>query len=241
MKGDRDYVSEQQLHAFVDGELDSTEKDRVFELAESAPDIDTQLCEYRKLKDMLRHAYADPPRPAPARPFGGGRGGKSLRLVAGVALLAVGALAGWIAHGPTGPGTSLRPGVPTASGPVAATPGVPAQSDRLLLHVASSDPASLEAALDLAERAISDGSGRQVEVVANEGGLDLLRSDVTPFAGRVAELSERQVLFFACSTAIQRLRDKGVEVRVLPQANVEYSALDRVVLRLQEGWAYQKI
>jgi hypothetical protein len=30
-------------------------------------------------------------------------------------------------------------------------------------------------------------------------------------------------------------------VRVLPQANVEYSALDRVVLRLQEGWAYQKI
>jgi intracellular sulfur oxidation DsrE/DsrF family protein len=228
MKGDRDYVSEQQLHAFVDGELDSTEKDRVFELAESAPDIDTQLCEYRKLKDMLRHAYADPPRPAPARPFGGGRGGKSLRLVAGVALLAVGALAGWIAHGPTGPGTSLQP-------------GVPAQSDRLLLHVASSDPASLEAALDLAERAISDGSGRQVEVVANEGGLDLLRSDVTPFAGRVAELSERQVLFFACSTAIQRLRDKGVEVRVLPQANVEYSALDRVVLRLQEGWAYQKI
>jgi intracellular sulfur oxidation DsrE/DsrF family protein len=228
MKGDRDYVSEQQLHAFVDGELDSTEKNRVFELAESAPDIDTQLCEYRKLKDMLRHAYADPPRPAPARPFGGGRGGKSLRLVAGVALLAVGALAGWIAHGPTGPGTSLQP-------------GVPAQSDRLLLHVASSDPASLEAALDLAERAISDGSGRQVEVVANEGGLDLLRSDVTPFAGRVAELSERQVLFFACSTAIQRLRDKGVEVRVLPQANVEYSALDRVVLRLQEGWAYQKI
>jgi intracellular sulfur oxidation DsrE/DsrF family protein len=228
MKGDRDYVSEQQLHAFVDGELDSTEKNRVFELAESAPDIDTQLCEYRKLKDMLRHAYADLPRPAPARPFGGGRGGKSLRLVAGVALLAVGALAGWIAHGPTGPGTSLQP-------------GVPAQSDRLLLHVASSDPASLEAALDLAERAISDGSGRQVEVVANEGGLDLLRSDVTPFAGRVAELSERQVLFFACSTAIQRLRDKGVEVRVLPQANVEYSALDRVVLRLQEGWAYQKI
>ena len=61
------------------------------------------------------------------------------------------------------------------------------------------------------------------------------------FAERVAELSERQVLFFACSTAIQRLRDKGVEVRVLPQANVEYSALDRVVLRLQEGWAYQKI
>ncbi len=241
MKDDRDYVSEQQLHAFVDGELDSTEKNRVFELAERAPDIDAQLCEYRKLKDMLRHAYADPPRPALARPFGGGRGGTSLRLVAGVALLAVGALAGWFAHGPASPGAGGQVGVPAVSDPLAATPGVAAQSDRLLLHVASSDPASLEAALDLAERAISDGSGRQVEVVANEGGLDLLRSDVTPFAGRVAELSERQVLFFACSTAIQRLRDKGVEVRVLPQANVEYSALDRVVLRLQEGWAYQKI
>jgi intracellular sulfur oxidation DsrE/DsrF family protein len=241
MKDDRDYVSEQQLHAFVDGELDSTEKNRVFELAEHAPDIDTQLCEYRKLKEMLRHAYADPPRPSPARPFGGGKGSMSLRLVAGFVLLVVGALAGWIAHGPIGPDAGGQAGAPAASGPIAAASGVPAQSDRLLLHVASSDPASLEAALDLAERAIGDGSGRLVEVVANEGGLDLLRSDVTPFAERVAELSERQVLFFACSTAIQRLRDKGVEVRVLPQANVEYSALDRVVLRLQEGWAYQKI
>jgi len=241
MKDDRDYVSEQQLHAFVDGELDSTEKNRVFELAEHAPDIDTQLCEYRKLKEMLRHAYADPPRPSPARPFAGGKGSTSLRLVAGFVLLVVGALGGWIAHGPIGPDAGSQTGSPAASGPIAAASGVPAQSDRLLLHVAGSDPASLEAALDLAERAIGDGSGRLVEVVANEGGLDLLRSDVTPFAERVAELSERQVLFFACSTAIQRLRDKGVDVRVLPQANVEYSALDRVVLRLQEGWAYQKI
>ena len=150
----------------------------------------------------------------------------------GIALLAAGGVVGWVAHGPPAGG-------PSDASRTAAS--VPTQADRLLLHVASADPASLEAALDLAERAISEGSGRQVEVVANEGGLDLLRADVTPFADRIAELAEQDVVFFACSTAIQRLRDKGVDVRVLPQANVRYSALDRVVLRLQEGWQYQKI
>ncbi len=228
---DMDHPSEEQLHAFVDGELDSVEKNRVFELAEGAPEIDAQLCEYRKLKDMLRHAYSEPPRPSP-RPFASSRGAAGLRLVAGIALLAAGGVVGWLAHGPPA-------GEPSDASRTAAN--VPAQADRLLLHVASADPASLEAALDLAERAISEGSGRQVEVVANEGGLDLLRADVTPFADRIAELAEQDVVFFACSTAIQRLRDKGVDVRVLPQANVRYSALDRVVLRLQEGWQYQKI
>jgi len=231
----RDHVSEEQLHAFVDGELDSAEKNRLFELADNAPDIDTQLCEYRKLKDMLRHAYAHPPRPPDSRQSAAGKGATSLRLVAGIALLVAGGVAGWIAHGPL---EAPRPAQPS---PAVAAASQPAQPDRLLLHVASSDPASLEAALDIAERAVAEGTGRQVEVVANEGGLDLLRSDVTPFADRVAELSEKQVLFFACSTAIQRLREKGVDVRVLPQANVEFSALDRVVMRLREGWEYEKI
>jgi len=236
---DRDFVSEQQMSAFVDGELDDAEKTRVFEQAERSAEVDARLCEYRKLKELLRHAYAQPPRPEPRRPFGAGKGATSLRLVAGLALLAIGSVAGWIAHGPIGPDatTAARMEQPVAGSATT----VAAQADRLLLHVASSDPASLEAALDLADRAIAEGSGTQVEVVANEGGLDLLREDVTPFAGRIAELADRDVLFFACSTAIQRLRDKGVDVRVVPQANVRFSALDRVVLRLQEGWRYQKI
>ena len=84
-------------------------------------------------------------------------------------------------------------------------------------------------------------SHSRVEIVANEGGLDLLRSDRTPFADRIRELAEQDVLFFACSRAIERLQEQGVEVRLVPEANTHYSALDRVVHRMQQGWTYEKI
>ena len=49
------------------------------------------------------------------------------------------------------------------------------------------------------------------------------------------------MLFFACSRAIERLERQGISVRLVPEANTRYTALDRVVLRLQDGWAYEKI
>jgi hypothetical protein len=30
-------------------------------------------------------------------------------------------------------------------------------------------------------------------------------------------------------------------VQLVPEANTHYSALDRVVLRMQQGWTYEKI
>ena len=91
--------------------------------------------------------------------------------------------------------------------------------------------------LDAAE----PGKPRQVEVVANERGLDLLRSDVTPFSDEISALSDESVIFYACSKAIQRLEEKGIEVRLVPEAIPGYTALDRVVIRMKDGWQYIKI
>jgi hypothetical protein len=38
----------------------------------------------------------------------------------------------------------------------------------------------------------------------------------------------------------QRLREAGAEMRLLPGAITPTSALDRIVLRLQHGWAYMR-
>jgi intracellular sulfur oxidation DsrE/DsrF family protein len=102
----------------------------------------------------------------------------------------------------------------------------------------------MEMALNRADElmAAADASPqRRVEIVANEGGLNLLRSDVTPFAERIRQLAEEDVLFYACSRAIKRLEEQGVRVQLVPEANTHYSALDRVVLRMQQGWTYEKI
>jgi len=146
--------------------------------------------------------------------------------------LAVGLAGGWMASRALDGGAEATAAV------------VPASQDTWLLHVASSDPARMQVALNRAEE-LMNGPGAtahsRVEIVANEGGLDLLRSDRTPFADRIRELAEQDVLFFACNRAIERLQERGVEVHLVPEANTHYSALDRVVHRMQQGWTYEKI
>jgi intracellular sulfur oxidation DsrE/DsrF family protein len=85
------------------------------------------------------------------------------------------------------------------------------------------------------------GKPRRVEVVANEQGLNLLRSDITPFSEEIRALANEDVIFYACSKAIERLEEKGVEVRLVPEAVSNYTALDRVVSRMKDGWQYVKI
>jgi intracellular sulfur oxidation DsrE/DsrF family protein len=80
-----------------------------------------------------------------------------------------------------------------------------------------------------------------VEIVANERGLDLLRSDVTPFAEEIRALQKNNVVFYACARSIQRLEESGVKVILVPDIRQDYTALDRVVMRMQDGWKYEKI
>ena len=53
--------SEEQLNAFVDGELDADEKSRVFNESQQSQELDQRLCQQRKLKELVKHAYADVP------------------------------------------------------------------------------------------------------------------------------------------------------------------------------------
>jgi intracellular sulfur oxidation DsrE/DsrF family protein len=116
--------------------------------------------------------------------------------------------------------------------------------ENYILHVASGDPQRMKLALQEAKALLSssgDGVQRKVEVVANEQGLDLLRSDVTQFKEEISYLASEKVIFYACSKTIQRLEEKGIVVKLVPEAIPGYTALDRVVLRMNEGWQYIKI
>jgi intracellular sulfur oxidation DsrE/DsrF family protein len=231
MKKD-DIVSDDQLNAFVDGELDPEEESRIFTQTEECAELDGRLCQKRKLKELVQHAYRDLPPPGRRHPDGRKPRGLLGLAAAAVLALATGLAGGWLAS------ESLHGRSETFGGVAAA------QADTWLLHVASADPERMKAALDRAEALMNEpgaAPGRRVEVVANEGGLNLLRSDVTPFGDRIRALAEKDILFFACSRAIDRLEEQGVRVVLVPEANTKYSALDRVVMRLQEGWTYQKI
>lgn len=237
MKKD-EHFSEEQLNALVDGELDPEEKSRLYSESERSAELDQRLCQQRKIKELVKHAYEEVPRPrrfagaplAPAGLFG--------RSLVASALLLLGLTIGFLAERYM---VEARGNGPASVAPVAATVSEP---DNYILHVVSGEPEDMYAALQEARELLDsaeEGQFRQVEIVANEKGLDLLRSDVTPYADEIASLQASDVVFYACSRTIERLEEKGVKVHLLPKTNHDYTALDRVVLRMKDHWKYVKI
>ncbi len=231
-----DHISDEQLNAFTDSELDTEEENRILNLSENSPELSKRMCEQRRLKEMVRHAYREVPQPRRRLE----RKGQSNRLFVSAAaaiLLALGGIAGWFGSiSLNAPQNSVR--IVDAVGQGAINP------EPYLLHVTSGDPQRMRVALQRAEQLLSEADGNQahrVEIIANETGLDLLRSDVTPFGDQIRSLYEQDVLFFACTKAIEKLEAQGIKVQLVPEANSHFSALDRVVLRMNDGWVYEKI
>jgi len=238
MKKDEN-ISEEQLNAFVDGELETEEVSGLFDEAEQSADLDQRICKQRKLKELVKHAYRDIPEPKRLLPGSRMTGSTvGLALVAS-AILVLGAVTGLLLHGflehdPLTGGYALTGKQSTAA----------ATAENYIVHVASGNPEQMKRALQRVSLLLSSadsGSPRQVEVVANEKGLDLLRSDVTRFSNEISYLASEHVVFYACSKSIQRLEDKGIVVKLVPEAIPGYTALDRVVLRMNDGWQYIKI
>jgi len=231
-------VSEEQLNAFIDGELEPEEVSNVYDEAEQSAELDQRLCKQRKLKELVKLAYRDVPEPKrrshvrrmPSSVLG-------LAMVASV-LLVLGASIGLFLH------DFLQQKSPTAGYYTAGNPQTVGTMENYILHVASGDPEHIKRALQTAQDLLSSaepGAPRRVEIVANEQGLNLLRSDITQFKNEIRYLANENVVFYACSKSIQRLEEKGVVVKLVPEAIPGYTALDRVVLRMKDGWEYIKI
>ena len=138
MKKD-EHISEEQLNAFVDGELDSEERNSLFDEAEQSEALDQRLCQQRKLKELVKHAYREVPE-ARRHPVGP-RAPKSMfgLAVAASLFLAVGTLTGLLVH-------SFMDRSPE-SHTVAATGAQPAvaSSENYILHVTSGNAEQMKA------------------------------------------------------------------------------------------------
>lgn len=236
---DRDnQISEEQLNAFVDGELDSEETSRLFDQSQESAELDARLCKQRKLKELVKHAYVDAPLPVRLQDLQRMRKGFWGKAMVASILVLLGATVGLFAQQYIG--QSSQSDILTVT---AVSPSV-LSGRNYILHVVSGQPEEMLAALQKAQQLLDSaapGQVNQVEVVANEKGLNLLRADVTPYADRIQSLQANNVVFYACSRTIERLVEKGVAVRLLPDARDNYTALDRIVLRMKDDWEYIKI
>ena len=246
-----DTISEEQLNAFIDGQLDSEDRARILEAIQGDAMLKASACELRTVQELVRHAYdypvgGDTRRCAPAM-SGWGKG------LAASLLLATGALLGWFGHGQTAESRLQamywddQNSFQSASLPKAADI---AGHKKVLVHLNSSDLDKVKEALDTAEQMLrtyaENNQPAEMEIVANAGGLDLLRASHSPYAERVQQLQEQylNLHFLACQTAMDRVRrEQGIDVStdLLPGVGVTPSALDQILDRLREGWVYIKV
>ena len=231
-------ISAEMRNAFVDGQLDNPEWERVAAQIEDDAQLREDLDTLRTVKEMVRHAYAHPP--APSR-RGFGRSHQGWRWVAAASVAF--ATAGWFGHA----WWSSVPELDPASAYVLREQGAAFDRSHILVHVSTGEREALSRALDevedLLRSARKEGRSIEIEVVANRSGLELLKASVSPFAARVAALRTEygNLRFIACGQTLRRLDAGGHSVALLPGTEIAPSALDQVVKRLQNGWVYVRV
>jgi intracellular sulfur oxidation DsrE/DsrF family protein len=194
---------------------------------------------YRKVDETIRKALdaVEPPtqeiKPATVRI-------RKRTLAAASLLVPVGVLAGWLGHALLTQPVLQEPQVAGVSMPVRAHAHA-----NTVFHIDMDDTQKMEKLLDRAEAILTASADRdaQVEVVANAGGLNLLRADTSAVAPRVREMMKKygNLSFVACAKTIERLKEQGVEVNLINRTHARETALEHLVERLNEGWTYVKI
>ena len=235
--------SDEQLQAFVDDEIDISERKEIIEAINQNDALACRVCELMQLKDSVRLAYREPPQPVNNRDRwnASNKALFSVQAVAAVMLLAVGTLIGVLLQ------PQLNPSASTAPAGLAqiAPPGD--EYRRVVFHISTVDPERLAQALDDAEELLASYKDTpekvQLEVVANAEGLALLREDASPYVERIHRMAMLydNLSFLACSRTIEKLKLKGIEVRLVPDAEIIPAALEKIVDRLHEGWVYIRV
>ena len=239
-------VSDETLHAFVDGELDVAESEALIARMREDAGLEQRVCGLRSLKGMVRLAYAEPPVAAGRPRAVASRRRLAQRCALGGLILFAGVSGGWALRGLESP--------VVAAAPVAAVAGYQAVSlmreadpNRVMLHLDSAAPDRMLAALDHAERLLDDaerqGRAMQLEFVANSHGIELLRAGHNPYAARIERMQKRHanLHWVACGQSLARFAAEGQKVELLPATRTAPTAIGEIVTRLQQGWTYVRV
>jgi len=230
--------SNEIINAYADGELQGTEKTDFERVLQNDIELQHTLDELYALKLQLQHAYKIIEPPAKPQYTSG-----NYRVAAYAVFLLLAFSGGWISsdrlHNEPGmqETASLNPGLQL----MAEQPG------KYILHISVRDKDKFKQTLDQAEALLANyentNQNIELEVIANAGGLDLFREDASPYAQRVKHLSNEypNIKFIACSNAVERLREQGIEPELINTVHEGATAIDQVVLRIHDGWSYIKI
>jgi intracellular sulfur oxidation DsrE/DsrF family protein len=231
-----DFRIERILHAYIDGELDPQSKSRLLIRMESDEDTRARACELQRTKEWVKASFEG--ETAPTRTLPGIhwrlRHTSPFHIAASllIALMAFGA--GWSGH-------SLKANTTS----VVALDSINNEAPHVILHISDADEARFVKVLERTEKILHQyrNTGAQIEVVANSGGLDLMRTSTSHHVDSIKRLIAQydNVRFIACSKGLGKLRELGLNTAVIDGVDAHAPAADHVIERLTEGWTYIRI
>lgn len=214
-------LSEDELNAFVDGQLSMADRTRVLEAIGRNEALQKRVAEIQQTRSLLRHAYERPP--LPPRVATAPRSWQRQMLAASV-LISIGVATGWLLHNLAG--KRIIPTMQTAGPPRG-----------VVIQVSEADPAKWEMAL-INARNVRKAYGDKavgVEIVAYGPGLKMLRND-SPVASGLEEASRNGVKLKACGNTMSMTHTTRAELG--PAVDVVPAGIVEIMERQQEGYAY---
>jgi intracellular sulfur oxidation DsrE/DsrF family protein len=233
-----DLISEEQLNALLDHELDAEERTRVLLAINQNPALQARYSELQRLKNLVATAYRDVPLARPSKDKRWHPVNHYLVGTASAALVLLGILIGWSISAYVNDASDLNFHYVEKLDTSIVT------GDKILLHINTNDANRVRASLQWAENLLkyshTNHTHLDLEIVVNAEGLNILRAG-SPYAHKIATLTKeyKNIKFLACGVAKQNatLRENKT-IKLLPQAKDIPAALDQIVNRLQEGWTY---
>lgn len=245
-------ISVEEINAFIDDELVHEDRQRVRERIKKNPELTQLICDIDQVQDWVKEAYETVPEPRRAQ--------TKWRIhallpsaLAAMALLTVGALAGWFAGrlsasdtGAAQAATMLQAHSQTQNVDYTRTATPIATPRNVLLRLGSDSPEKFVKTLNMVKHVMASSANRpgfQLEVLANSDGLDFLRADTSPYAKQIEGLMKQypNLHFIVCGTSLKQLEQSGQNTKLLPNVTVTPSAVEQVAQRIREGWSYSAI
>jgi hypothetical protein len=240
----KETFSDEYLNAYLDNQLDANERGQLLEALRQDGELSARVCKLQKVKEMVQLAYHNfdaelgqqqPLRRKPVWPA-----------IAASFLMAVGLLTGWFANSQFGQQPRLLELAKAAQ--TSNTMATAQEEWRIVLHVDSGDPNRFHVMLDETEQLLKTSVQQQqkvrVEILTNGGGLMLVEQGDENYTRRLQALSKQydNLGLLVCQRALNKLKtEKGVHLDLVPEATVVESAMNQVIKRQQEGWAYIRI
>ena len=234
-----DSISDEQLNALIDDQLDVNERARVLSAIKSNKELEEKYNKLRQMKEMVLLTYENvhvPPLNTQSIHYSGTQNWRMG--VAASVILGIGISLGWVVS------KQITPDPAKSFLMVSELDAKSVNSQKVILHVNTMEKIRVEQALDKAELVLKEYKDQNepldLEIIANSKGLGLLRRN-SPYANRIKDLTAKysNVSFLACGIAKENARMKeGHEISLLPEATQVPAALDQILKRLKLGWLY---